>query len=1559
MQVRSRQVCSSQVSTYKTCHRQVPASQICLVQVHIRQIKVICAIGRDYFDQFAMYIPNFYLRHFYLYYNISVYVFYNHHNYFFFLFKRANGLKGFKKIYKNVPQYIFRTVIFANKKKLTNMAKTLSRKVHIYINGQEVEGSIKQLTDKIKQLEKVQKNLPIGTQEYIDKSLELRELRGILQEQKLAVKDLDGSWKSLTEKVANFSNIIMGFQSVMQMFDAGVGKLKDLAADAAALDDVYADVQKTTGLTHEEVEKLNEAFKKMDTRTSREQLNQLAYEAGKLGISSQEQVAQFVSASDKINIALGDVLGEGAMVTIGKLTEIFESSTKALEGKNLEEKMLAIGSAVNSLGQASTANEGYMVEFMKRLGGIASQAGLSADQILGYASALDQNGQAVEMSATAFTKMIMQMVKKPEEFVRAAGTSVEEFKRMMDEDMNGAILRVLEGMDRQGGFQEIVKMFNEMGLDGSRAAQSISSLAKHLDQVREAQALASDEIATGASVMNEYNTKNNTMQAQAEKAKKAFEDVRIELGNELYPVLVSMTKVGTGLTKGLAGFVKLLKENHVALAGVVALLARYAYLKGAAYLATGKLQKQLKSLLGIEKLEAMQKEIANAKQLKKIAADEKERLAEIKLELAKQKQIAAMKVEATDYGALTVKTMAQGRAQQLEAAATKQAEVATKANTAATNAQKAAFASTPWGLIITALTTIASLTVSIVTNSEKWQLHKKVKEAAREVGEAQYTIDQLFKSLRNAKVGSEEYQDALNKLKQEYPEIIKEHLNEKGALKDIEKAYKDVSKAARDSIFERIRAEQSKAAFGKAAEDTQDNLQGIQNLVKARSSNDEQAKRVIQQINGQIDKMVAGEIEFGKAAMNVKKILVSESKELSYISGNIISHMQAIATHYYQAQKTADLYETTFATDEKNPYVGKSKKELETSLAATQRAIDSLTKSLEKADAKQKKALESALQTNKKIKEQIEEAKKTATDKPTKTTTTTQGDGTETNLPSGKETPEQARARKAAEAWENFCNDYERLMAKIDTKTKTGIAKTLSEVDDGIAKMRQQLESKEVNHPDAAQKLADLVAAAERWKQSEIDKYIKKANEELAKFQAQHKGTSDIEAVNKVTEAYERLKNEIAKANEQINQYEQDLTDPNLSEEAKAQIQAIINGYRQGISDARVELIKTIDGSSVDVSGFTGSNEGKRQQLAAEYKKQSDAIAKSKESNEALLEILQKQLDTEQAKSEEQRDPAVVDALDAQIAALERQNTVLDENKKKLDNANESKEQLLDTEEWSTKFRKVTEILRNFADSAMETMQQLNDYLDNKSNRRIQDAEKERDAKIEALDEQLKNNIISDEQYTERKEAIEKEYNEKRKTEELEQFKRQKAMSLAQAHMSAALAVIQVWADSSLNTWAKIAMSAIAATNVALQTAAILAEPEPYAKGGYVPRETVFKAGEAGEEWVASNDLLTDPSTAPVIAALEKYQRGDTSLLQRLPFARVNTANVSAAAQAIDGRLSASRTAAQTDNSQMVALLQELCAYMKDPNNRRAVISRDYQMTYERNENFLRNMARL
>ena len=159
-------------------------------------------------------------------------------------------------------------------------------------------------------------------------------------------------------------------------------------------------------------------------RTSREELNRLASEAGKLGITGVESVESFVAAADQIGVALGDDLGEGAMVTIGKMAQVYAKSTEELAAADIGGQMLRIGSAVNSLGAASAANEAHMTDFLARMGGMAVQAGMTAQQVLGYASALDQSGVSTERAATALQNMMARMYQKPAEFAAVAGSKL-------------------------------------------------------------------------------------------------------------------------------------------------------------------------------------------------------------------------------------------------------------------------------------------------------------------------------------------------------------------------------------------------------------------------------------------------------------------------------------------------------------------------------------------------------------------------------------------------------------------------------------------------------------------------------------------------------------------------------------------------------------------------------------------------------------------------------------------------------------------------------------------------------------------------------------------------------------------------------------------------------------------------------------------------------------------------------------------------------------------------------------------------------------------------------
>ena len=74
--------------------------------------------------------------------------------------------------------------------------------------------------------------------------------------------------------------------------------------------------------------------------------------------------------------------------------------------------MIRVGSTVNELGAASTANEGYIVDFTKRLAGVAPQANISIQNVMGYGATLDQFGQQCETSGTAMSQAITGMFKK-------------------------------------------------------------------------------------------------------------------------------------------------------------------------------------------------------------------------------------------------------------------------------------------------------------------------------------------------------------------------------------------------------------------------------------------------------------------------------------------------------------------------------------------------------------------------------------------------------------------------------------------------------------------------------------------------------------------------------------------------------------------------------------------------------------------------------------------------------------------------------------------------------------------------------------------------------------------------------------------------------------------------------------------------------------------------------------------------------------------------------------------------------------------------------------------
>ena len=428
-------------------------------------------------------------------------------------------------------------------KGLSAALQTLSKKNYFELK-QEVrglnklmrDGSVEKNSKEWKALAERIKNARREMREYTSATEEVKKQEPIW---KRFIVGLNTHWGAITQIVGAVTGLTVAIRSSVKAY--------------ASMEEAMADTRKYTGLTDAAVRDLNEDLKKMDTRTSREELNELTGVAGRLGKTSRQDILDFVDAANQIKVALGDDLGDDAIDKVGKLAMAFGED----ENMGLRGAMLATGSAVNELAQNSSAQAGYLVDFTARVAGFGKQLGLTQAQIMGFGAVMDENLLRDEMAATAFGNMLTKMQTDTEKFARIAGMDMKKFSDLLKTDANAAILALADNL-KKADPQTMMKMLDDMGLDGSRAVGVLSTLADKIDDVRARQELATKAYQEGISVSKEYATMNNTVEAGIEKAKKKFVEMAVELGERLMPV-VKYTISGTAeiikILNILTGFV--------------------------------------------------------------------------------------------------------------------------------------------------------------------------------------------------------------------------------------------------------------------------------------------------------------------------------------------------------------------------------------------------------------------------------------------------------------------------------------------------------------------------------------------------------------------------------------------------------------------------------------------------------------------------------------------------------------------------------------------------------------------------------------------------------------------------------------------------------------------------------------------------------------------------------------------------------------------------------------------------------------------------------------------
>lgn len=574
--------------------------------------------------------------------------------------------------------------------------------------------------------------------ELLVSSKRLKALENQAKNTKEVVSEVWHSWSGVAVAANNISNLISRYS----------GQIEEAKQSWLQYDEALVDAMKTTGLSRDEIEELSAELKKFDTRTAQNELLSLARVGGKLGISGKEDLLEFVSAADKINVALKEDLGgdaEAAIGQIGKLVDIFQ-----LKGQmGLEKAMLSVGSAINELGAASTANEGYIVNFTNRLAGIAPNAKISIDKILGLASTLDANAQAAETAATAIGQTITAMFRKTETFAQIAKMPFEEFRDLLTNDVNGALVKVLEGMKGDQGLFNIVDAMDEMHLNGQRATTVLGALANNVDMLKTQQQLANEAFQEGTSLTNEFNTKNESATAIQEKLKKRITETSVEIGQKLMPA-ANMVIGGTNTFLGvISKLITLFGKYQAAIITVTGLTALYVAKKKIAYLFS----------------------------------------AEFRAALLKEVAVLEASSKANSLHTVTLKILAGGY----------------KTAGAAAKAFGKALIANPVGLVIAAVAALAHGIAFLVSKSreatkELRELNKRTVDTTSSFVKAQAEIDKERKSLEELKdaatkaaEGSDERKRVIDKINELYGDYLPQLLTEKTSNEELETALKNVN----------------------------------------------------------------------------------------------------------------------------------------------------------------------------------------------------------------------------------------------------------------------------------------------------------------------------------------------------------------------------------------------------------------------------------------------------------------------------------------------------------------------------------------------------------------------------------------------------------------------------------------------------------------------------------------------------------------------------------------------------------------------------------------------
>jgi len=347
---------------------------------------------------------------------------------------------------------------------------------------------------------------------------------------------VNGSLEAMERKYKNLNNVSQ------KMMVGGVAVGTAIAAPLVlatkktiAFEDAMADVAKTTGLSGTSLKNLGDSILKYSgqTRTSIQELTQIAAIGGSMGINELNQLEAFTKTADKFNLALGSDFGgvEEAVKSIASLRNLYKE-TRLLDSANTINK---IGSAINEL-TTKGANAQAINEFSQRIGALPEAFKPTIQETIALGAVLNKAGITAEIASSGFHKVQSLAGGNIGAFAKQMKIGTKEAITLFNTDPSNFVFKLAESLNGLNAIQ-MTDILKKLKINDKEAKMALGSLGSSYKVFTEFLGISNYEFAKNNSLSAEAAAENATHAAKIAQLKNQFEALAIKVGEIFLPVL--------------------------------------------------------------------------------------------------------------------------------------------------------------------------------------------------------------------------------------------------------------------------------------------------------------------------------------------------------------------------------------------------------------------------------------------------------------------------------------------------------------------------------------------------------------------------------------------------------------------------------------------------------------------------------------------------------------------------------------------------------------------------------------------------------------------------------------------------------------------------------------------------------------------------------------------------------------------------------------------------------------------------------------------------------------